>query len=186
MKGQPIAAKMGQDHAAHIAVKSAFLASPQMQGTNDPTVAVGQQLLKANIAEHKVLMFAAQVMMAAQQAGLPPQSEQVQGQIAQQMLAASAAAGGPAGPSLEQQMLELNKAELDVARERIKSQDIREAAKIGQKDRELDLKALDLIATLRKAGEEGELKRAQALLDLSDRLAQNDAARLSAAAEGQT
>lgn len=173
MKGRPIKAQMGQNHLAHIAVKEAFLQSPQMQGTNDPTVAVGMELLKSNIAEHKTLLFVAQVMQQAQQMGVPAQSEEVQAQIAQQMVAMSAAQnGGPPGPSVEERMLELNAQELQIAKMRIDSQDARESAKIAQKNVELELKKLQL---MRDAGMgEAKLKSANAgkLLDIATKLAQ--------------
>lgn len=174
MKGQPIRAQMGQQHLAHIAVKEAFMQSPQMQGTNDPSVAIGVELLKANIAEHKVLLFASQIMQRAQQAGLPPESPEVQGMMAQQMVAESAALGmSGAGPSAEQQMIDLNKAELEVARERLASQDARENAKLAMKQQEIDLKKLTLLKEIQQAQTGNRIESAKVLLDNAAKMASN-------------
>lgn len=179
MKGRPIAAKMGQNHMAHIAVKEAFMQAPQMQGTNDPSVAVGLELLKANIAEHKTLMFIAQIMMAAQQAGLPPQDEQVQAQIAQALLAQSAEQGLGGQPSTEQQMVMLNAKELELAKERIDSQNVRESAQIAQKNRELDLKQIELLASLEQAQQKQQLDAAKTMLDSASKMAQSEQSKLA-------
>ena len=173
MSGKPIKAVLGQNHQAHIAVKTAFLQSPQMQGTNDPTVAVGKQLLTSNISEHKTLMFIAQVMQAAQQAGMPPQDESIQAAIAQQMLAQSAEQGGQGqGPSTEQQMLDINKQELQLAAARIQSQDTREAAKLALKTRELDLKETGMLLDAENKKRQTQLASAGKILDNSAKMAQ--------------
>lgn len=179
MKGQPIAAKLGQNHAAHIAVKEAFLKTPQMQGVNDQTIATGLELIKANIAEHKVLIFVAQVGQLAQQMGLQPQDEMVQAQLAQKVLQISAESGMGGELDTEQQMLKLQQRELDLADERIQSQNIREAAKITQKNRELDLKELQLTAEIAGARTDRKMRGAEKVLDNAAKLAQIDAARLS-------
>lgn len=185
MKGKPIKAQLGQNHNAHIIVKEAFLKSPQMQGTNDPTVAIGMELIKANVAEHKVLIFIAQVGQLAQQMGLPMQDENVQAQISQQLMAMSAESGAPeAGPSAEQQMIDLNKRELDIAQQRLQSQDIREAADIAMKNRELDIKEAEAIHQMRQDQRDSEQSAAAKILDSSAKMAQIDAKRLSRQAEG--
>lgn len=173
MQGKPIKAQMGQDHAAHIAVKMAFLQAPQMQGTNDPTVAVGIQLLNANIAEHKVLMFLAQMQVMAQQAGAPIQQEQVQGAIAQQLMQMSAAQGGQGQqPSVEQQMVQLQAQELQIAQQRLQSQDARENAKLALKAQELQLKRQQLELAAADKQREAQLKASAKLLDNQTKLAQ--------------
>ena len=174
MQGKPIKAKMGQNHMAHVAVKEAFLQAPQMQGTNDPTVAVGKQLLMANIAEHKVLMFVSQMMLLAQQNGLPVQDENVQAQIAQQLLMASAQSGmgGQQGPSIEEQMLELNKAELQIAQQRIQSQDTRESAKLALKQQELQLKRMQMEMEAMDKQRQAQIAASGKILDNNTKLAQ--------------
>lgn len=173
MSGKPIKAQLGQNHAAHIAVKEAFLKAPQMQGTNDPTVAVGGQLLVSNISEHKVLMFIAQAALLAQQMGMPLQDENVQAQVATQlmMMSAQSGQGGEQGPSVEQQMVELNKAELQLSAARIQSQDVREAAQIALKNRELDLKEASMLLDAEDKNKKNQIAASSKILDSSAKLA---------------
>lgn len=184
MKGKPIKAVVGQPHQEHIAVKMAFLMQPQMQGVNDPTVAVGIELLKANIAEHKTLMFVSQVIAAAQQMGLPPNDPKVQAQVAQFLLEQSAAAGGPPQPSIEERMLQLNAAELELANKRIDAQNVREAAKIAAKNKELALKELALMAELKEKEDKSRLQTAKVILDAATKGLKIEQERLGALANG--
>jgi len=180
MTGKPIKAQLGQNHVAHIAVKEAFIKSPQMQGTNDPTIAVGLQLLNSNIAEHKVLMFVAQAALLAQQMGMPIQDENVQAQIATQLLMISAQSGmGGAGPTVEQQMVELNKQELALSAARIQSQDVREAAQIALKNRELDLKEASMLLDSEDKKKKNQIAASGKILDSSAKLADLQAATLA-------
>lgn len=174
MQGKPIKAQIGQNHQAHIMVKEAFLQAPQMQGVNDPTVAVGRQLLMSNVAEHKVLIFQAQMMLMAQQMGVPVQDENVQAQLAQQLLMLSAQSGqGPQqGPSIEQQMVELNKAELQLSQQRIQSQDTREAAKIALKQQELGLKRQQLELQALDKQRQAQINASAKILDNQAKMAQ--------------
>ena len=181
MSGKPIKAQLGQNHAAHVAVKEAFLKAPQMQGTNDPTVAVGMQLLTSNISEHKVLMFVAQAALLAQQMGMPIQDPNVQAQVATQLLMMSAQSGmgGEQGPSVEQQMLQLNAAELQLSANRIQSQDVREAAKIALKNRELDLKEASMLLDAEDKNKKNQIAASGKILDSSAKLADIQAATLA-------
>ena len=180
MRGKPIKAQLGQNHAAHIAVKTAFLQAPQMQGANDPTIALGQQVLSANIAEHKVLMFIAQAMQLAQQMGMPIQDDNVQAQIATQLVQISAASNPQAQQAnIEQQMLQLQAAELEMAGQRIQSQDVREAAKIAQKNRELDLKETDMLLKAQNSQKRNQIDASAKILDNSAKLADIQAQRLA-------
>ena len=180
MSGKPIKAQLGQNHAAHIAVKEAFLQAPQMQGTNDSTVAVGQQLLMSNISEHKVLMFIAQAIQLAQQMGMPIQDENVQAQIATQLVQISAASNPQAQQAnVEQQMVQLQAAELEMAGNRIQSQDTREAAKIALKNRELDLKETDMLLKAQNQQKQTQIAATGKILDNSAKLADIQAQRLA-------
>jgi hypothetical protein len=180
MTGKPIKAQLGQNHAAHIAVKTAFLQAPQMQGANDPTIALGQQVLSANIAEHKVLMFIAQAMQLAQQMGMPIQDENVQGQIATQLVQISAASNPQQQEAnIEQQMLQLQAQELQMAGERIKSQDTRESAKIALKQRELDLKETGMLLDARDKQARNQITASGKILDNSAKLADTQAKQLA-------
>ena len=172
MAGKPIKAQLGQNHAAHIAVKTAFMQMPQMQGTNDPTIAIGQQVLTANISEHKVLMFVAQAIQLAEQMGMPLADENVQAQIATQLVQISAESGmGGAAPSAEDKMIALNQAELQLSAQRIQSQNAREAAQIAQKDRELDLKELELMIDMDDKNKKAKIAATGKVLDNSAKLA---------------
>lgn len=180
MSGKPIKAQLGQNHAAHIAVKTAFLQAPQMQGANDPTIALGQQVLAANIAEHKVLMFIAQAMQLAQQMGMPIQDENVQAQIATQLIQISNESNPQAQQAnIEQQMIQLQAAELQMAGQRIQSQDVREAAKIAQKNRELDLKETDMLLKAQNSQKRNQIDASAKILDNSAKLADIQAQRLA-------
>jgi hypothetical protein len=187
MSGKPIKAQLGQNHAAHIAVKEAFLKTPQMQGANDPTIAIGLQLLNANIAEHKVLMFVAQAALLAQQMGMPIEDPNVQAQVATQMLMISAASGmGGEGPSVEQQMVQLNQQELQLSAARIQSQDVREAAKIALKNRELDLKETSMLLDAENKSKQNQISASSKILDNSAKLADIQAKRLAERANAPT
>lgn len=187
MSGKPIKAQLGQNHMAHIAVKEAFLKAPQMQGTNDPTVAVGMQLLLANIAEHKVLMFVAQAALLAQQMGMPLEDENVQAQVATQLLSISAGSlPGAEGPSAEQQMIQLNAQELQLSAARIQSQDVREAAKIALKNRELDLKETSMLLDAENKQKQNQIAATGKILDNSAKLADLQATKLAERANRAT
>lgn len=179
MQGKPIRARVNQNHQAHIAVKMAFLQAPQMQGTNDPTVAVGIQLLNSNIAEHKVMMFASQMMLAAEQAGVDPGSDEVQAKIAEQILQASAQNGGPGAPSIEQQMLDLNKQEALISEQRIKSQDARELAKLQLKQQEIDLKRAQMAMDQEDRVTNRQIESSKIILDNQSKEAQTAARALA-------
>jgi len=178
MSGKPIKADIGQDHGAHITVKEAFLQSPQMQGTNDPTVAVGSAALKANVSEHKVLIFISQVMAMAQQAGLPAQDPQVQALISQKLVAMSAESG-QSPQSTEDKMMQLQARELDIAAKRIESQDSRESAGLALKLRELDLKFEELKADQAHKNKQLEVQSASKILDNNAEMAQIEVKQLA-------
>jgi hypothetical protein len=187
MSGKPIKAQMGQDHAAHIMVKEAFMKSPQMQGTNDPTIAVGLQLLMSNIAEHKTLVFVAQVMQMAQQSGVSPQDPRVQAAISQKLMEMSAASGiGQPQESVEQQMIKLQKVEQELSAARIRSQDMREAAKQANKDRELDLKAAEFATENARENLKLRISSAEKVLDNSAKMADIAVKRLVATSGNNT
>lgn len=174
MQGKPIKAKIEQNHQAHVTVKEAFLQSPQLQGVNDPTIAIGRQLLMSNIAEHKMMVFQAQMMLLAQQAGTTLQDENVQAQLAQQLLQLSLQ-GQPqqeAGPNIEQQMLELNKVELQLAQQRIQSQDTRESAKLALKQQELGLKRQQLELMAVDKQRQSQINASAKILDNQAKMAQ--------------
>jgi hypothetical protein len=139
------------------------------------------QVLMANISEHKTLMFVAQAMMLAQQMGMPLQDENVQAQIATQLVMQSAASGmgGEQGPSVEQQMVQLNQQELQLSAARIQSQDVREAAKIALKNRELDLKEASMLLDAEDKNKKNQIAASGKILDSSAKLADLQATKLA-------
>ena len=134
-KGQPIKAFPGQDHDAHIAVKTAYMQDP-MNGAN-PVMKNVQPLLMNNIREHMVLRFQEQMggLMKAQEGQVDQGASlgMIMSQSAQQILQANqlAAQGGLA--SIEQQNIELQKSELELKKQR-------EMVDAQFKDREIKLK----------------------------------------------
>ena len=112
-EGKPIKAFTGQNHDAHIAVKSAYIQDPMNQ--KSPTFAKLGAALQANISEHMLVKYQEQIdglyqqslqnpQVMAQIAINPQAIGMVQAQAAQQILQANmAAAKGPGTP--EQQML---------------------------------------------------------------------------------
>jgi len=88
VQGKPIKAFEGQDHKAHIAIKQAFLQDP-MSGQN-PMMQKAALQIQANVQEHMMLEFAAQVMaqmqlMTQNQPVAPEQQAQAQAQAASQV-----------------------------------------------------------------------------------------------------
>ena len=84
-KGKPIAAFPGQNHDAHIAVKTAFLQDPA-SGAN-PAFQMIVPLIQSNIQEHMLLKFETQASAMAAQSGQQQQGqeEMVLAQAAQQI-----------------------------------------------------------------------------------------------------
>jgi hypothetical protein len=103
---------------------------------------------------------------------MPIEDETVQAQIAMQLVQISAESGqSGAGPSTEDKMLELNQAELQLSAQRIQSQNAREAAQIAQKDRELDLKELEIMGKMDAENTKAKINATGKVLDNSTRLA---------------
>jgi hypothetical protein len=112
--------------------------------------------------------------------GMPIQDENVQAQIATQLLMMSAQSGmGGAGPTVEQQMVELNKQELALSAARIQSQDVREAAQIALKNRELDLKEASMLLDSEDKKKKNQIAASGKILDSSAKLADLQAATLA-------
>jgi hypothetical protein len=70
VEGKPIKAFPDQDHDAHIAVKNAFINDPASM--QNPSIQMVLPQIQANIREHTVMKFAAQIE-GAQQAGINQQ-----------------------------------------------------------------------------------------------------------------
>lgn len=132
--GKAIAAFPGQDHDAHIAVKSAFMQDPAAGGS--PAFAPIGPVLAANIREHMVMKY----QEAAQAAGA--NNEQAQAQAAQmvsqmslQEAQARAQAAQGADPTIQLGMAELEQ------RKKEHSDDLTlELARLATKNKELDIR----------------------------------------------
>jgi len=83
-------------------------------------------------------------------------------------------------------MMKLQERELTIADERIQSQNIREAAKITQKNRELDLKELQVLNDVKSSQLNRRMRGAEKVLDNAAQLAQIEAGRLSQYAKNDT
>jgi len=165
-KGLPIKAFAGQNHAAHIQIKTMFLQDPA-NGAN-PVMQRISPVLQANIQEHVVMKYEEQVngitrqiMSQAPQGDPnlqnPAVIEQIMTQAAQQVMQANMAAaqqgGGP-----EQQMVQMEAARLQIEQQKVQAQLAKEATEGALKNRDLDLKEQKLALDAYKIGAEGTLK----------------------------
>lgn len=165
-KGMPIKAFAGQNHDAHIQIKTMFLQDPANGG--NPIMQRVSPVLQANIQEHVVMKYEEQVngitrqiMSQAPQGDPnlqnPAVIEQIMAQAAQQVMQANMAAaqqgGGP-----EQQMVQLEAARLDIEKQKVQAQLAKEATEGALKNRDLDLKEQKLALDAYKIGAEGTLK----------------------------
>ena len=200
VKGMPIQAFVGQNHDAHISVKTMFIQDP-MNGAN-PMMQRIVPVLQANIQEHMVMKYQEQIsgvskeMIAqygpeAAAAGVDVQDprlmEQVIAQAAQQVAQANqAAAQMQMAATPEAQMVQIEQQRLGVEQQKVQTQMAKEAVNAANKNRELDLKEMEIQldmfkegANLSNAKEEKELdrnaKKAIAALDALIDLAKTEA-----------
>lgn len=141
-KGQPISAFPGQDHQAHIAVKTAFLSDPTTGGSGQMEAFI--PIIQSNMREHTMLAYQEQVQALMQQAaagmGTPPTAsamDQLLVTVAQQITNANQQMGMARSP--EQQLLELEKEKLNLEKEKIGLKAIADAGSLAIKNRSLDL-----------------------------------------------
>ena len=200
VKGMPIQAFVGQNHDAHISVKTMFMQDP-MNGAN-PMMQRIVPVLQANIQEHMIMKYQEQIsgvskeMIAqygpeAAAAGVDVQDprlmEQVIAQAAQQVAQANqAAAQMQMAATPEAQMVQNEQQRLGVEQQKVQTQMAKEAVNAANKNRELDLKEMEIQldmfkegANLSNAKEEKELdrnaKKAIAALDALIDLAKTEA-----------
>ncbi len=162
-RGLPIAAFPGQNHDAHIQVKMAFLQDPQM-GAN-PTMQRVVPILQSNIQEHMVMKYQEQVGGVAQQmlsqlppeqAAMPNVAEMAMSQAAQQVMNANKQMGAASSP--EQQMVELEKARLQIEQQKLQSQLMKDATTASLKNRELDIEETEVALKAIQDGQKDLLK----------------------------
>ena len=110
------------------------------------------------------------------------QDERVQAQLAQQILQISLQSQQQqqGGPSVEQQMVELNKAELQLSQQRIQSQDTREAAKLALKQQELGLKRQQMEMLAADKQRQAQINASAKILDNQAKMSQIAQKELSA------
>lgn len=165
-KGLPIKAFAGQNHDAHIQVKTMFLQDP-MNGGN-PIMQRVSPILQANIQEHIVMKYEEQVNGITKQIlSQAPESdpniqnpqviEQIMAQAASQVMQANAMAAQQ-GPTPEQAMVQMEAQRLDIEREKVQAQLAKEATEGALKNRDLDLKEQKIALDAFKIGAEGTLK----------------------------
>ena len=110
-RGQPIKAFPGQDHDAHIAVKTAYLQDP-LNGAN-PIMKMVEPIIMANVREHMVLRFQEQMggLMKAQEGQVDQGASltMIMAESAKQILTANQLAAQGGVNSIEQQNLDIQK-----------------------------------------------------------------------------
>ena len=110
-RGQPIKAFPGQDHNAHIAVKTSYLQDP-LNGAN-PIMKQVEPILMANVREHMVLRFQEQMggLMKAQEGQVDQGASltMIMAESAKQILTANQLAAQGGLDSIEQQNLDIQK-----------------------------------------------------------------------------
>ena len=191
-KGMPITAFPGQDHEAHIQVKTNFL--------QDPTAGASEAfkqfapILQANIREHMMLRYKTQIEGVVAQT-VPPEQYQmaVQQGMQDQIIAEAAARVATAnqqiasGGSPEERLVQIDQERLRLDQEKLQLDAIKDAANIATKNRQLDLKedqqrmaALKDGIKLMSDKEEKELDREESrremLIDLLADVAKSEAA----------
>lgn len=131
-EGRPIKAFPGQDHAAHIQAKMAFLQDPM--GGGSPLFAAISPILQANIREHTVMQYAEAAMAMGAQ-GDQAQAMAIQ-QVAQQHLAQAQQMAQQGGDPTTQ----LGMAELQMRAKEHEDKMLNNAAQLAVRNRELDLR----------------------------------------------
>ena len=153
VKGMPIQAFVGQNHDAHIAMKTAYIQDP-MNGAN-PAMQRIVPVLQANIQEHMILKYQEQIggmsEQVEQQAAMSGQAidektaEMIMAQAAQQIAQTNmilAKQGMNITP--EQQMVQLEGQRLNIEQQKLQAQIAKEQAEGALKNRELQLKEMKL------------------------------------------
>ena len=168
-KGLPIAAFPGQNHDAHIQVKTMYLQDP-MNGAN-PVMQRIIPVLQSNIQEHSVLKYQEQISGLTQQAmqQMPPEQaqdpsaiEMAMTQAAQQVMQANQQ-GVP--PSPEQQLVVLEQKKVDLQQQKLQSDTAIQAAEMELKSKKLELDENEQIIDVIKAGATDQFKKEKAEAD---------------------
>jgi len=191
-KGMPIAAFPGQDHEAHIQVKTNFL--------SDPTAGASEAfkqfapIIQANIREHMMLRYKTQIEGVVAQT-VPPEQYQmaVQQGMQDQIIAEAAARVATANQQIvtagspEERLVQIDQERLRLDQEKLQLDAIKDAAKIATTNRQLDLRedqqrmsalkdGIKLMSDKEEAELDREENRREMLIDLLADVAKSEAA----------
>ena len=166
VKGMAIKAFPGQNHDAHIQVKTTYLQDPA-NGAN-PLMKRIAPILEANMQEHLMLKYQEQItgiteeMIStygdeAEQQGIDPNNPDlisaVMATAAQQVMQANqVAAMQQQAMSPEAQLVQIEGQKLGLEQQKVQTQAAKEAVNAANKQRELDLKELQIQLDMFKEG----------------------------------
>ena len=167
VKGVAIAAFPGQNHDAHVEVKTAYLQDP-MNGAS-PIMQRIKPVLESNIQEHMILKYQEQIngitQMGMQEVG--PQganvTEAIMAQAAQQVLNANQAMGQMQSP--EQQLVAIEAQKLKLEQEKLQITAAKNAADAALDAQKLELEQAQLTIDSFVQGQSTELKKEKADMD---------------------
>ena len=167
VKGVAIAAFPGQNHDAHVQVKTAYLQDP-MNGAS-PIMQRIKPVLESNIQEHMILKYQEQIngitQMGMQEVG--PQganvTEAIMAQAAQQVLNANQAMGQMQSP--EQQLVAIEAQKLKLEQEKLQITAAKNAADAALDAQKLELEQAQLTIDSFVQGQSTELKKEKADMD---------------------
>ena len=148
-QNKPIKAFEGQDHEAHVTVKTAFLQDPSTGA--GPAMGIVAPILQANIREHTVMMFAEQLKAQQEVSG-----EEAIGQAAQQVAKmnqqkAMEASQNQAQNAQDQAALMLAQAELMDTQLQADKQKFEELHKIAELELKREKLDADVMKEIRRA-----------------------------------
>jgi len=191
-KGMPISAFPGQDHEAHIQVKTNFL--------QDPTAGASEAfkqfapVIQANIREHMMLRYKTQIEGVVAQTVPPEQYQMAVQQGMQDAIIAEAAARVAtanqqivSAGSPEERLIQIDQERLRLDQEKLQLDAIKDAANIATKNRQLDLKedqqrmaalkdGIKIMSDKEEAELDREENRREMLIDLLADVAKSEAA----------
>ena len=169
-KGIPIAAFPGQDHDAHIQVKTAYMQDPQ-NGAN-PIMERIAPILQSNIQEHSVMKYQEQMNGMTQQLlqQVPPEQaqqpsiiEKTMSDAAQQIMNANQAMGQAQSP--EQQLVALEQQKVQLQQQKLQSDTAVHAAEMELKNKKLELEENEQIISMVKTGTSDDFKKEKSEAD---------------------
>ena len=171
VKGVAIAAFPGQNHDAHVQVKTAYMQDP-MNGAN-PLMQRIKPVLEANIQEHMILKYQEQMngitQMGMQQVGQqgPNVTEAIMAEAAKQVLNADQAMGQSQSP--EQQLVAIEAQKLQLEQEKLQITAAKNAADAALDAQKLELEQAQLTIDAHVQGQTTELKKEKNDMDRSSK-----------------